>query len=187
MLYTFPCAQLLEEWRELIWDTENEVLGRGVSSKAGPQCIGMGLQPPMLWGNQLPLEARHECQPASLAVPAEFQACACPPRCQQHPALTSAKELGQPTVPPHTGTTTSSGARPPSHPHSWEQWNRTHWQPHPMSLVHGSGTYIRLAGQHTSGMGGNQGVLAPKPCSITQRCQGTSVGTTAGLISKSPC
>ena len=50
MLYTFPCSQLLEEQRELIWDAEDEVLGKGVNSEAGPQCVGMGLWPPMLWG-----------------------------------------------------------------------------------------------------------------------------------------
>lgn len=34
------------------------------------------------------------------------------------------------------------------------------------------------------GCGGNPGVLVPRPCSTVQCCQGTSVGTTAGLISK---
>lgn len=34
------------------------------------------------------------------------------------------------------------------------------------------------------GCGGNPGVLVPRPCSTVQHCQGTSVGTTAGLISK---
>ena len=50
MIYTFPCSQLLEEQRESIWDAEDEVLGKGVSSEAGPRCVGMGLQPPALWG-----------------------------------------------------------------------------------------------------------------------------------------
>lgn len=50
MLYAFPGSRLLEEQQKLIWDTEDEVLGKGVSSKAGPQCIGMGLQSPTLWG-----------------------------------------------------------------------------------------------------------------------------------------
>ena len=59
---------------------------------------------------------------------------------------------------------------------------------HPGSPIQGpwSVAHVPLAGQHTSGMWGEPGVLAPRPCSTTQCCQGTSVGTTAGLVSKLP-
>lgn len=40
MLYTFTCSQLLKEQRESIWDTEDEVLGKGVNSEAGLWCTG---------------------------------------------------------------------------------------------------------------------------------------------------
>lgn len=36
MLYTFPCSQPVEKQRELIRDTEDEALGKEVSSKARP-------------------------------------------------------------------------------------------------------------------------------------------------------
>ena len=50
VLYTSPCQQLLEEQREAVAHAEGEVLGKGVSSGARPQCVNTGLQPPVLWG-----------------------------------------------------------------------------------------------------------------------------------------
>lgn len=36
VLYTFPCSQPVEKQRESIQDTEDEALGKEVSSKARP-------------------------------------------------------------------------------------------------------------------------------------------------------
>lgn len=119
MLYTFPCLQLLEKQRESVRDTEDEVLGKGVSSEASPRCLGMRLQPPVLWGTSCRTRPAtstslllQQCQSgvsrvSSLCLSSEMPTASRPNK--RH----GTKELGQPAVPPHVGTATGGQATEP--------------------------------------------------------------------------
>lgn len=166
MLYTFSCSQPVEEQRESIEGTRQ----RSAPSQV-PDVLAWGCSPCAL-GNQLPHQACHECQPGSArAVSAGLQARACPVRQYQNPAPTGPKELGQPSLPPHTGTATGGE---PGHPATLTRGSRG--AGHPSSPIQASQS-VAVAhlspSQDTTHLGyeGNPGVLAPRPCSTTQLCQ----------------